>query len=155
MDLDRLLNEANARGVRTRDALLALADEIGVEATAYDEDGAQLYLDDDSEPVVHPEGPPGERWTWSTGRRSGRARTNGAAFSAALQAAGAGPTKRPSGPSGKRSRPLCTFTQDPEDLAQQQRAAAAEGVTWADWIRDAARRKLEVTRSDGPREGDR
>lgn len=93
-----------------------------------------------------PEGPPGERWTWSTGRRSGRARTNGAAFSAALQAAGAGPPKRPSGPSGKRSRPLCTFTQDPEDLAQQQRAAAAEGVTWADWIRDAARRKLRATR---------
>lgn len=56
MHLDRLLNEANARGVRTRDALLALADEIGVEATAYDEDGAQIYLDDDSEPVVRFDG---------------------------------------------------------------------------------------------------
>lgn len=59
MHLNRLLNEANARGVRTRDALLALADELGVAATDYDEDGAQLHLDDDSDPVVRFDG---TRW---------------------------------------------------------------------------------------------
>lgn len=42
--------------------------------------------------------PPGERWTWTTSKKQGRATRNGDAFSAALMAAGA------KGPSGM-SRP--------------------------------------------------
>lgn len=43
MHLDRLLNAANERDIRSQADLLALALELGIEATDYDEDGAMLY----------------------------------------------------------------------------------------------------------------
>lgn len=89
-----------------------------------------------------PEAPPGERWTWCAGERTGNARTNGDAFSTALRAAGAVVPRRPSGPSGQSQLPRRALVQPAEDFEAQDSAAAVEGVSWAEWIRDAARRKL-------------
>jgi hypothetical protein len=89
-----------------------------------------------------PEGAPGERWTWLTGRQQGRARTNGDAFGAALCSAGAPIPRRPSGPSGQSSLPRRALVQPQEAWDEQDAAAAAEGVSWSKWIQDAARQKL-------------
>lgn len=59
--------------------------------------------------------------------------------------------KRKGGPSGLHVQPRRLLGQPPEDWEKQDAAARAEGVTWAEWIRDAARRKL---RDGAPKESE-